>query len=176
MASFLITCLSAIARKPPSMTPVFPNTTKSTVMSSTDLLDAIETESGYDSEEEVEVEEEENLMERWTAREIEEGAELKINMPGLCKEDVHVTLEETTLLIKAGKADENENPVVVVNGDKTDEENDMMMNTMISFELDLDFLKLDEMKAEMKNGVLKIFIPKIMEEKKEKLVMEIKVE
>ncbi|KAI3889602.1 hypothetical protein MKW92_001881, partial [Papaver armeniacum] len=34
MASFLITCLSATARKPPSITPVFPNTTKSTVMSS----------------------------------------------------------------------------------------------------------------------------------------------
>ncbi|KAI3851870.1 hypothetical protein MKW98_019869, partial [Papaver atlanticum] len=62
------------------------------------LLDAIDTESDYDSEE---VEEEENLMKRWTIRELEQGVELKINIPSLGKEDVNVTLEETTLLIKA---------------------------------------------------------------------------
>ncbi|KAI3875595.1 hypothetical protein MKW92_028466 [Papaver armeniacum] len=80
----------------------------------------------YDSssgEEEIE-EEEENMMKRWTVGELEEGVELKINMPGLGKDDV----------------------------------------------------KLNEMRAEMKNGVLKIFIPKVIQEKKKKLVVDIQVE
>ncbi|MCL7026696.1 hypothetical protein MKW94_013413 [Papaver nudicaule] len=138
-----------------------------------DLLDAIdmETESDYDSSsEEEEVEEEQKLMKRWICKELEQGVELKICMPGLGKEDVKVTLEGTTLFIK-GKA-ENEKPVAVNDLNSiTDEENDLM--NIMCLELDLDFLKLNEMKAEMKNGVLKIFIPKVVEEK---VVMEVQVE
>ncbi|KAI3859203.1 hypothetical protein MKX03_034607 [Papaver bracteatum] len=146
-----------------------------------DFLDAIElnlestdndsSEEEEEEEEEDEEVEEENMMKRWTVRELEEGVELKINMPGLGKEDVKVTLEETTLFIKGSKAE-----LVVVNGDNTttddDDENDMM-NTIISFEMDLDFLKLDEIRAEMKNGILKISIPKA---NKEKLVVDVQVE
>ncbi|KAI3859204.1 hypothetical protein MKX03_034608 [Papaver bracteatum] len=121
-------------------------------------MESTDFDSSEEEEEEEEVEEE-NMMKRWTVRELEEGVELKINMPGIGKEDVKVTLEGTTLLIKTTDDDEND-----------------MMNTIISFEMDLDFLKLNEMRAEMKNGVLLIFIPKVIQEKKEKLVVDIQVE
>ncbi|MCL7050211.1 hypothetical protein MKW94_007556 [Papaver nudicaule] len=39
-----------------------------------------------------------------------------------------------------------------------------------------DDVQVNEMKAEMKNGVLKIFIPKVVEEKKEKNVVQVQVE
>ncbi|MCL7041247.1 hypothetical protein MKW94_004931 [Papaver nudicaule] len=97
----------------------------------------------------------ENKMKIWSAEENEGGVDLKINMPGFGKDDVQVTLEEKTLFIK-GKEENAVKP--------------------ISFELDLDIFKVNEMKAEMKNGVLKIFIPKVVEEKKEKDVVQVQVE
>ncbi|KAI3875597.1 hypothetical protein MKW92_028468 [Papaver armeniacum] len=115
------------------------------------------------------------MMKRWNVRELEDGVELKINLPGHGNDDVKVTLEETTLLIKGSEAGKH---VSVVNGDNTntDDDEDDMMNTIISFEMDVDFLKLNEMRAEMKNGLLKIFIPKVIQEIKEKLVVDIQVE
>ncbi|MCL7048339.1 hypothetical protein MKW94_003371 [Papaver nudicaule] len=97
----------------------------------------------------------ENKMKIWNAEENEGGVDLKINMPGFGKDDVQVTLEEKTLFIK-GKEENAVNP--------------------ISFELDLDIFKVNEMKAEMKNGVMKIFIPKVVEEKKEKNVVQVQIE
>ncbi|MCL7050025.1 hypothetical protein MKW94_016178 [Papaver nudicaule] len=85
-----------------------------------------------------------NKMKIWSAEENEGGVDLKINMPGFGKDDVQVTVEEKTLFVE-GKEENAVNP--------------------ISFELDPDFLKVNEMKAGMKNGVLKIFIPKVVEEK-----------
>ncbi|KAI3939286.1 hypothetical protein MKW92_022950 [Papaver armeniacum] len=108
----------------------------------------------YDKEEEKDV-----MMKRWSAKELkEEGIELKINLPGFGKDDIKVTVE--------GKEEEDEKPagdVVSVGPDVNEDD----MNTVIIFNLDLefDFLNLQELKAEMKNGLLKISIPKKVEEK-----------
>ncbi|KAI3899082.1 hypothetical protein MKW92_022414 [Papaver armeniacum] len=125
----------------------------------------------YDSElEEMELydkEEENVMMKRWSAKEMKEGIELKINLPGFGKDDIKVTVEDTALVITSllGKEEEDEKPagdVVVSVGPDVNED-----DTGIIFDLDLDYndLNLQELKAEMKNGLLKISIPKKVEEK-----------
>ncbi|KAI3896192.1 hypothetical protein MKW92_026287 [Papaver armeniacum] len=117
----------------------------------------------YEKEEEKDV-----MMKRWSAKELKEGIELKINLPGFGKDDIKVTVEGTSLVITSllGKEEEDEKPagdVVTVGLDVNEDD----MNTGIIFNLDLhfDFLNLQELKAEMKNGLLKISIPKKAEVK-----------
>ncbi|KAI3854769.1 hypothetical protein MKW92_014564 [Papaver armeniacum] len=93
--------------------------------------------------------------------ELKEGIELKINLPGFGTDDIKVTVEGTSLVITTllGK---KEDDVLVVGPDVNEDD----MNTVIVFDdLDFDFLNLQELKAEMKNGLLKISIPKKVEEK-----------
>ncbi|KAI3834496.1 hypothetical protein MKW98_025898 [Papaver atlanticum] len=135
----------------------------------TDLLSSDIFDS--DMEEEVKLydkkEEKDVMMKRWSAKELKEGIELKINLPGFGKDDIKVTVEGTSLVITSllGK-EEDEKPagdVVIVGPDVNEDD----INTVIIFNLDLDFddLNLRELKAEMKNGLLKISIPKKVEEK-----------
>ncbi|KAI3886074.1 hypothetical protein MKX03_003655 [Papaver bracteatum] len=87
------------------------------------------------------------------------------------EEDIKVTVEGTALVITSllGKEEEDEKPagdvVVSVGPDVNDD--DMNSTTGIIFDLDLDYddLNLQELKAEMKNGLLKISIPNKVEEK-----------
>ncbi|KAI3938231.1 hypothetical protein MKW98_031179 [Papaver atlanticum] len=100
-------------------------------------------------------EEKDVTMKRWSAKELKEGIELKINLPGFRKDDIKVSVEGTSLVITTLLGKE-EDDVLIVGPDVNEDD----MKTFISFGLDLDFLNLQELKAEMKNGLLKISIPK----------------
>ncbi|XP_043715852.1 heat shock 22 kDa protein, mitochondrial [Telopea speciosissima] len=98
----------------------------------------------------------------WDAKEDENALYVRIDMPGLGKEDVKVVVEENTLIIKGE------------GGKESDEEKD---GRKYSSRTDLpeNLYKLDEIKAEMKNGVLRVIVPKVKEEER-KNVHEVKIE
>ncbi|KAI3944468.1 hypothetical protein MKW98_006629 [Papaver atlanticum] len=115
-----------------------------------DLLSSDLFDSDMEEMELCDKEEENVMMKRWSAKELKEGIELKINLPGFGKDDIKVTVEGASLVITTCwrccfGPDVNE---------------DDMNSTGIIFDLDLDFddLNLQELKAEMKNGLLKISI------------------
>ncbi|XP_026398787.1 heat shock 22 kDa protein, mitochondrial-like [Papaver somniferum] len=126
----------------------------------TDLLSSDVFDSDMEEVKLYDKEEKDVMMKRWSAKELKEGIQLKINLPGFGKDDIKVTVEGTSLVITTLLGKE-EDDVLVVGPDV----NEYDMNTFITFNLDLDFLNLQELKAEMKNGLLKISIPKEVEEK-----------
>lgn len=87
------------------------------------------------------------------AKETGEGLQLRWDMPGLGKEDVKVYVEENTLVIKGEVQKEAEG-----------EECERRLSTRI--DLPEKLYKTGEIKAEMKNGVLKVLIPKVKEEER----------
>lgn len=89
----------------------------------------------------------------WEAKEKEDGLHLKLDMPGLGKEDIKVSVEQNTLVIK---------------GEGQKEYEDDESGRRISSRIDLPekIYKINDIKAEMKNGVLKLFVPKLKEEKR----------
>ncbi|XP_057776740.1 heat shock 22 kDa protein, mitochondrial-like [Salvia miltiorrhiza] len=89
----------------------------------------------------------------WEARETEEGLQLRVDMPGLGKEDVKVSVEQNTLTIRG-------------EGKKENEEEESGRRYMSRIDLPEKLYKTNEIKAEMKNGVLKVFVPRIQEEQK----------
>ncbi|XP_021738158.1 small heat shock protein, chloroplastic-like [Chenopodium quinoa] len=89
----------------------------------------------------------------WDVREDEEALQLKVDMPGLAKEDVKVSVEDNTLIIK-GEAE------------KETEEEEQRRRYSSRIELTPNLYKIDGIKAEMKNGVLKVIVPKLKEEEK----------
>nr|P11890.1 RecName: Full=Small heat shock protein, chloroplastic; Flags: Precursor [Oxybasis rubra]CAA33388.1 unnamed protein product [Oxybasis rubra] len=89
----------------------------------------------------------------WDVREDEEALELKVDMPGLAKEDVKVSVEDNTLIIKS-------------EAEKETEEEEQRRRYSSRIELTPNLYKIDGIKAEMKNGVLKVTVPKIKEEEK----------
>ncbi|KAF5198794.1 Heat shock protein [Thalictrum thalictroides] len=78
---------------------------------------------------------------------------LKFDMPGVGKEDVKVTFEQDFLMIKAERAN-----------DDGFGESGSRYNSRVR--LETERFKIDEIKAEMKNGVLKVVIPKLKEEER----------
>ncbi|KVH91948.1 small heat shock protein, chloroplastic [Cynara cardunculus var. scolymus] len=99
----------------------------------------------------------------WDANENEETLSLRFDMPGLDKDNVKISVEQNTLIIKAEAEKESED----------DDEPPRRYSSRI--DLPMDVYKLEEIKAEMKNGVLKITVPKVKtEERKE--VRQIQVE
>ncbi|PKA50776.1 Small heat shock protein, chloroplastic [Apostasia shenzhenica] len=89
----------------------------------------------------------------WEAREDGDALYLRIDMPGLGKESVKVTAEHGTLVIKGeGELEEGE------------EENRRRYVTRI--DLAPEMYRLDQIRAEMKNGVLKVVVPKVKEEER----------
>ncbi|KAJ0602800.1 putative alpha crystallin/Hsp20 domain, HSP20-like chaperone [Helianthus annuus] len=90
----------------------------------------------------------------WDAKETDESLSLRFDMPGLDKENVKISVEQNTLIIKAEEEKETEN----------DEEPPRRYSSRI--DLPVDAYKLDEIKAEMKNGVLKIMVPKVKAEER----------
>ncbi|KAL8150899.1 hypothetical protein V2J09_020707 [Rumex salicifolius] len=97
----------------------------------------------------------------WDAREDENALYLKMDMPGLGKEDVKVSMEESTLTIKGEQ------------GGEESEEEKRRYSTRI--DLTPNLFKIDAIKAEMKNGVLKVVVPKVKEDER-KDVFQIQVE
>ncbi|XP_022865097.1 heat shock 22 kDa protein, mitochondrial isoform X2 [Olea europaea var. sylvestris] len=93
----------------------------------------------------------------WDARETDDGLYLRMDMPGLGKEEVKVSVEQNTLIIKGEGKKEFE-----------DEEGGRRYSSRI--DLPEKLYKTDEIKAEMKNGVLKVFIPKIKQEERSDVV------
>lgn len=93
------------------------------------------------------------LRRGWDARETDDALNLRIDMPGLGKEDVKVSVEQNSLVIKGEGAKESD-----------DEENARRYSSRI--DLPEKMYKTDEIKAEMKNGVLKVVVPKVKEEER----------
>ncbi|EYU29473.1 hypothetical protein MIMGU_mgv1a017838mg, partial [Erythranthe guttata] len=82
--------------------------------------------------------------------EADEGIHLRMDMPGLVKEDVKVSVEQNTLVIKG-------------EGNKDFEDDKAGPRYTSIIDLPDKIYKTDAIKAEMKNGVLKVFLPKIKE-------------
>ncbi|KAF5186996.1 Heat shock protein [Thalictrum thalictroides] len=97
------------------------------------------------------------LRRGWNAKEDNDGLHLRIDMPGLDKEDVKVSVEQNRLTIKGEAAEETE-----------DEESARRYSSRI--DIPLNVYKIDQIKAEMKNGVLKVFVPKVKEEERNDVV------
>ncbi|KAK2653541.1 hypothetical protein Ddye_013397 [Dipteronia dyeriana] len=85
----------------------------------------------------------------WDVKETDDALNLRVDMPGLGKEDVKISVEQNNLIIK---------------GEGDDEESVNRYSSRIK--LPEMMFKTDEIKAEMKNGVLKVVVPKVKEEER----------
>ena len=91
----------------------------------------------------------------WNVKEKDDAWHLRIDMTGLSRADVKLALEQNTLVIRGeGETEEGED----VSGDGR--------RFTSRIELPEKVYKTDEIKAEMKNGVLKVVIPKIKEDER----------
>ena len=98
----------------------------------------------------------------WVSKEDGDAVQLKVPMPGLGKEHVKVWADQDGLVI-AGED----------TGDDDEEEGPARYSGCIA--LSWDAFKMDQIKAEMKDGVLKVTVPKIkVEDRKD--VFQVKVE
>ncbi|KAF3645083.1 Heat shock 22 kDa protein, mitochondrial [Capsicum annuum] len=98
----------------------------------------------------------------WDVREDDDALYIKMDMPGLDKENVKVAVEENTLIIKG-------------EGEKESEDEEYRRRYSTRLEIPQNLYKLDGIKAEMKNGVLKVAVPKVKEEER-KDVFNVEVE
>ncbi|KAI8545199.1 hypothetical protein RHMOL_Rhmol07G0023300 [Rhododendron molle] len=80
---------------------------------------------------------------------------MRIEMPGLDKEDVKVVVEGTTL-------------VIIGEGKKESEDDEVAPRYSSRIDLPPNLYKKDHIKAEMRNGVLKVVVPKVKEEERKK--------
>uniref|UniRef100_A0A0E0L9E6 SHSP domain-containing protein n=1 Tax=Oryza punctata TaxID=4537 RepID=A0A0E0L9E6_ORYPU len=100
----------------------------------------------------------------WVAKEDDDAVHLKVSMPGLGKEHVKVWAEQNSLVIK-GEGEK----------DPEDDADAAPPRYTRRIELPADAFKMDKIKAEMKNGVLRVAVPKLKEEER-KDVFQVKVE
>ncbi|RLN12948.1 26.2 kDa heat shock protein, mitochondrial-like isoform X2 [Panicum miliaceum] len=98
----------------------------------------------------------------WVSKEDDDAVQLKVAMPGLGKEHVKVSAEKNILVIKG-------------EGDKDPEDRKGPARYTRRVQLPAEAFKMDQIKAEMNNGVLKVTVPKIKPEER-KDVFQIKVE
>ncbi|XVE57668.1 hypothetical protein DITRI_Ditri04bG0108000 [Diplodiscus trichospermus] len=89
----------------------------------------------------------------WDVREDDDALYLRIEMPGLSKEDVKITVDQNTLIIRGEGGKEWE-----------DEESGRRYSSRL--DLPPSTYKVDEIKAEMKNGVLRVVVPKVKEDER----------
>lgn len=89
----------------------------------------------------------------WDVREDDNALYIKMDMPGLDKENVKVAVEENTLIIKG-------------EGEKESEDEEYRRRYSTRLEIPQNMYKLDGIKAEMKNGVLKVAVPKVKQEER----------
>ena len=100
----------------------------------------------------------------WISKEDADAVQLKVAMPGLAKEHVKMRAEKNNLVIKG-------------EGDKDSEGDEKKGPARYIYRIGLPShaFKIDQIKAEMKNGVLMVTVPKIKDGER-KDVFEIKVE
>ncbi|RLM54633.1 26.2 kDa heat shock protein, mitochondrial-like isoform X2 [Panicum miliaceum] len=98
----------------------------------------------------------------WVSKEDDDAVQLKVAMPGLGKEHVKVSAEKNILVING-------------EGDKDPEDRKGPARYTRRVQLPAEAFKMDQIKAEMNNGVLKVTVPKIKAEER-KDVFQIKVE
>ncbi|KAF3681145.1 Heat shock 22 kDa protein, mitochondrial [Capsicum annuum] len=98
----------------------------------------------------------------WDVREDADALYIKMDMPGLDKDNVKVAVEQNTLIIKG-------------EGEKESEDEEYRRRYSTRLEIPQKLYKLDGIKAEMKNGVLKVAVPKVKEEER-KDVFNVQVE
>ncbi|XP_038976280.1 small heat shock protein, chloroplastic-like [Phoenix dactylifera] len=98
----------------------------------------------------------------WEAREDGDALHLRIDMPGLGKEHVKVWAEQNTLIIKG-------------EGEKETEEEESGRRYSSRIDLPPEAYQIDQIRAEMKNGVLKVVVPKVKAEER-KDVFQINIE
>ncbi|KAG2242053.1 hypothetical protein Bca52824_096099 [Brassica carinata] len=94
----------------------------------------------------------------WDIKEKEDALHLRIDMPGLSREDVKLALENDTLVIRGEGKDVDDG------GEEGGETGNRRFTSRIG--LPEKMYKTDEIKAEMKNGVLKVVVPKMKEEER----------
>ncbi|XP_043703823.1 23.6 kDa heat shock protein, mitochondrial-like [Telopea speciosissima] len=90
----------------------------------------------------------------WDVIEEEKGLYIRIDMPGVGKEDVKVSVEENTMTI-TGEGDKESGYR------ESGRRGRRYYNTIV---IPMKLFKMDQIKAEMKNGVLTIVILKVKEE------------
>lgn len=90
-------------------------------------------------------------------KEDNEALYLRMDMPGLAKEHVKVSVEQNTLTIKG-------------EGEKETDDEDSRRRYSSRIDLPPELFKVDKIKAEMKNGVLKVIVPKAKEEERKDAV------
>ncbi|KAJ3700463.1 hypothetical protein LUZ61_004168 [Rhynchospora tenuis] len=103
-----------------------------------------------------------NLRRGWDAREDNDALYLRVDMPGLGKENVKVWAEQNTLVIKG-------------EGEKESAEDETGRKYSGRIDLPTEYYKMDQIKAEMKNGVLKVVVPKVKAEERRD-VFEVKIQ
>ncbi|KAK8584460.1 hypothetical protein V6N13_109854 [Hibiscus sabdariffa] len=95
----------------------------------------------------------------WDMREDNSALSFRIEMSGLSKEDVKISVEQNTLIIRGeGGKDWDD-----------DEEGDGGRRYSSRLDLPPTVYKLDEIKAEMKNAVLRVVVPKVKEEERKEV-------
>lgn len=100
----------------------------------------------------------------WYVREDEDALHLRVDMPGLGKEHVRVWSEQNTLVIQGDGEKE-----------KVGEEETAGRRYSSRIVLPPESFKMDQIRAEMKNGVLVVVVPKLKQEEG-KDVFQVKVE
>ena len=93
------------------------------------------------------------LRRGWDARETDDALHLRVDMPGLGKEDVKVSVEQNTLTIKG-------------EGGKEEGEEESGRRYISRIDLPEKLYMTDQIRAEMKDGVLKVVVPKVKEEQR----------
>ncbi|PKI41571.1 hypothetical protein CRG98_038082 [Punica granatum] len=90
----------------------------------------------------------------WDVRDDDDTLYLRIDMPGLGKEDVKISVEQNTLIIRA-------------EGDReSDEDEESGRRYSGRIDLPQNLYNINDIRAEMKNGVLKVCVPKVKEEER----------
>lgn len=108
----------------------------------------------------------ENFRVPYDIMEDEKSYKLRFDMPGLSKEEVRVGIEDGTLVITGEHSEESQK-------DNWMSRSQGSYNTRIILP---DNVHLEQTRAEIKNGVLQVYVPKVEEEVKKQNLIDVKVE